>query len=74
MPFLKKESICNTHPTYVWAGRGAAFARSSVASATFSQEAIISGSAPTLVQLPHPIKIFVVIPSWPLSVEKLCLH
>ena len=48
-----------------------AFARSVVASATFSQEAIISGSAPTLVQLPHPIKIFVVIPSWPLlQVEK----
>ena len=40
-----------------------AFARSVVASATFSQEAIISCSAPTLVQLPHPIKIFVVIPS-----------
>ena len=26
-------------------------------STTFSQEAIISGSAPTLVELPHPIKI-----------------
>ena len=30
---------------------------SSSSSTTFSQEAIISGSAPTLVELPHPIKI-----------------